>query len=134
MPTAIPSVSPALANVSVSPVPDFGVSEKEANGGFCVKVTGEGEPDIRCETITSVGMSGGFVSATIVPSAIKFPAAVTAIPAVTPLASAKCKTRSSPPSMVAGELVSSGKENPGVLESISPGDCPRKETTVPAGT
>jgi hypothetical protein len=119
--------------------PDLGVSWNEAYGGFNVNFTDEGAPVRSCESVTLVGFCPetlGSTSATVVPSAIPVPA--TAIPTVTPLASAKCKIGSGP-SVEAGELVDNEKEYPGVpvpddAIAAPSGNSPRNITTVPSGT
>jgi len=144
MPVATPSVpfAPKVSSVGLAGgLPDNGFSWKKRYGGFSVKLTDEGdekEPDRGCETVTE--FVAGSVSATVVPGATEDP--VTAMPTVTPLTSAKCRTRRGsaavcgwPSLVVAGELVSREKENTGAFAGLSPaGYGPMKYTTVPAGT
>src|SRR5580698_3912372 len=104
MPTAMPLVAPE-ENFRVlglaAGVPDEGVAVKEANGGFIVNVTEDGEPVSTCETITVPAPGSAY--ATVVPLATPDPE--TPMPIVTPVVSAKCSTTRSPSSEVAPALV-----------------------------
>jgi hypothetical protein len=138
IPTAMPLVFPAVKFRVVglaAGVPDDGLALIAPNGGCNVKITDPGEPDIPCEIVTLVALT----PATVAPLGMKGEPP-TAIPTVTPVVSAKCKTSrgssgvaDSPSIVVAGVIVGNVSENAG-LDGSPMGDFPMNIATVPAGT